>query len=185
MPFELRLQILFEGKIEERVQYIFLLFLGDLGYALALEVLILWQRGPEHELQIPAAREVSWMIRIVGRFDGFQVEAGAGLRVPERLFALLQRKQHHRLPVSHGVEVLGGLQRVTQIAGPWHHELIGAMALAHHVFGFRQLLPPSVGSDRLLGDVAIEDRAPAGLGYLRAKLSVPAKLDDATPNLIH
>ena len=81
--------------------------------------------------------------------------------------------------------MLGGLQRITQVSGPWHHELVGAMPLAHHVLGLGQLLPPSVGGDSLLGDVAVEDRAPAGFGNSCAKLPVAAKLDDPTPHLVH
>src|SRR5437867_6396545 len=112
------------------------------------------------------------------------MQFGAGLRVAKRFFALLQRKQYDGFPGCHSVEVLGGLQRVTQVAGPRHDELVGAMPLAHHVLGFRQLFAPAVGSYRLLGDVAIEDRPPAVLGYLSAEIAVAAKLDNPTPHLV-
>jgi hypothetical protein len=59
------------------------------------------------------------------------------------------------------------------------------MPLAHHVLGLCQLLAPSVGGDRLLGNVAVEDRAPAGLGNSCAKLPVATKLDDPTPHFVH
>jgi hypothetical protein len=53
---------------------------------------MLRQCGPEHELQIPAACEIASASGIKRRFDRLQVEPGADLRVPERLFALLQRE---------------------------------------------------------------------------------------------
>ena len=92
------------------------------------------------------------------------MELGAGLRVTEQFFALLEREQHDGFPGGHGVEVLRGLQRITQVSGPRHYELVGAMPLAHHVLGLRQLFAPFVRSHRLLSDVAVEDRPPAGLG---------------------
>ena len=64
------------------------------------------------------------------------MQFGAGRRITERLFALFEGQQHDVFPGRHGVEVLGGLQRITQIAGPRHDELVGAMSLAHQVLGF-------------------------------------------------
>src|SRR5262245_9215586 len=63
--------------------------------------------------------------------------------------------------------------------------MVPAMPLGHHVFGFRELLPPAVGSDRLLRDVAVKNGALAGLRDVRAELAVAAKLDDSSPYFVH
>src|SRR5262245_40491797 len=63
--------------------------------------------------------------------------------------------------------------------------MVAAMPLAHHVLGFRQLLPPAVGSNRLLRDVAVEHGALAGLCDMRAQFAVAAKLDDSSPYFVY
>src|SRR5262249_36617457 len=58
------------------------------------------------------------------------------------------------------------------------------MSLAHDVLGFRQLLAPFVRGHRLLGDIAVKDRPPAGLGELRADTAVAAELNDPASDFV-
>ncbi len=80
--------------------------------------------------------------------------------------------------------MLRGLERVTEIAGTRHDELVGAMALAHQAFGFFELFAPAVGSHRRLRDIAVENRASGVLGDRRAEFAVAAALNDAAPHFI-
>jgi hypothetical protein len=98
--------------------------------------------------------------------------------------AHLERQQHDVFPCRQSVEVLRRLERVAQIAGPRHDELVGAMALAHQTFDLVQLRAPSVGGDRLLGDVAVEHRASCARRHRRAEFSVAAALNDAPADFV-
>ncbi len=147
-------------------------------------MLVLRQRRLEYELQIPPARKVAGEIGIHRGFDRLLVQFLAGGGVAKSFLARFQRKQHDVFPRRHRVEVLRGLERVAQVSGPRHDELISAMPLAHQALGFFELLAPAVGSNRRLRDVAVENRAGGFLGDLGAELAVAAELDDAASHLV-
>ena len=80
--------------------------------------------------------------------------------------------------------MLRGLERVAEVAGPWHDELVGAMALAHESLRLGQPLAPPIGRDRLPGDVSMEDRPSAASRDLDSQVAVAAELDDAASRLV-